>query len=639
MVQAKQRKYYRWKTYNRLAMSFKEGFIEERLGALPSPWMKTHYRVPPAPIEVIEKTPEEFTDLLQYVKRPVNDQGNIGSCFPTETKVLMEDFTYKPIGKISVGEYVINHKGTLSQVTEKFKRKWQGRMMLIGVFGLPDTIECTLGHPFLTKDGWKKAEELTTDDYVFIPKTNKIIKDKTILKIESDPDFLWLLGVYLAEGTIYEKGFNYRVTFSLGGDEEDIAMRIRKIMNKYNVNVPIRKKRGSYSIIASFSGKKWVKLIKELCGKHSYGKHLAPRLMFLDPKLQFNIFRGWNEGDGHSRRGWSVAATTSEKLVWQMQQILLRNNLKPNIRKRKLRENRLQAWNVEVPWTEDNGKKELGKRTIKHFDGDNGFYVKIKSLEIKPAFFRDNVYNLEVDPEHTYIVDSIAVHNCVGHCGDTVMSLLHNKDGIYDSLSAGWLYSRSRYWANVPPHLEGSTNLGLMKALTKEGATTEECAPTDNVAPFTMYACGAAYEIAKNYRIASYHFVNRNPSDMKAAMYGLIPGFPEQTALVTAFPVYESFYEGIETGIVPMPKSGERLLGGHSSPLAGWFNIEGESRWINVGSWGEDAGDAGLFYLPMDYPFYDVELIKRGEPPEPKKGFICQLLEGLTNYFGCEEVK
>ena len=60
-------------------MPFKDGFIEERLGALPSPWMPTHYRVPLATVEAVEQTPDEFVTLSHFVEE-INDQGNTPAC-------------------------------------------------------------------------------------------------------------------------------------------------------------------------------------------------------------------------------------------------------------------------------------------------------------------------------------------------------------------------------------------------------------------------------------------------------------------------------------------------------------------------------------------------------------------------------
>ncbi len=239
------------------------------------------------------------------------------------------------------------------------------------------------------------------------------------------------------------------------------------------------------------------------------------------------------------------------------------------------------------------------------------------------------------------INDQGNVGSCVGHCGDTVMSLMHNRDGLYEDFSAGWLYWRSRYWANVPEHVEGSTNLGLMKALNKDGATLEAYAETDTVSPFSIHPKPDAETVALNYKALNYYFVNKNPTDMKAAMIGLVEGFPEKTALVSAYPVYESFKEGYDDGVVPLPKPDDKLLGGHSSAIVGWKLIDGKEYWINANSWGTAVGDEGYFYLPIDYPFYDVELIKVEQSPTPPpppvepESIICQLLHGLIEYFKC----
>jgi len=219
------------------------------------------------------------------------------------------------------------------------------------------------------------------------------------------------------------------------------------------------------------------------------------------------------------------------------------------------------------------------------------------------------------------------VGSCVGWDGNVVMELTNYLlDLEYDDISAGWLYVRSRFYANIPEHLEGSTNLGLMKALHKEGAATEDCVPTDTKAPFDEYdPCVRAYEIAAKYAIDSYWMVNKFPNDIKAAIYGVThrapynmpDGSQGKIPLVTAYPVYESFREGYDDGIVPEPKPGERLLGGHSSCVVGWRKIDGETHWINVNSWGDDVGDGGVFYLPENYPFYDIWLVHNGPPTEP----------------------
>lgn len=225
------------------------------------------------------------------------------------------------------------------------------------------------------------------------------------------------------------------------------------------------------------------------------------------------------------------------------------------------------------------------------------------------------------------------IGSCVGWDGSIVMEITnHLLDLQPDDISAGWLYHWSRKYAKIPEWQEGSTNLGLMKALNKLGATTEACCPTDTKAPWDgINPCEGVNDPdspvhPSKFAIDQYWMVNPNPNDIKAAIYGLTHKFPYKMPdgspgkgpLVSAYPVYESFKEAYDNGIVPMPKKGEKFLGGHSSAIIGWKKIDGETYFINLNSWGDEVGDGGLFYLPENYPFYphDFWLIHNGPPTE-----------------------
>jgi C1A family cysteine protease len=65
--------------------------------------------------------------------------------------------------------------------------------------------------------------------------------------------------------------------------------------------------------------------------------------------------------------------------------------------------------------------------------------------------------------------------------------------------------------------------------------------------------------------------------------------------------VYESF-ESLQvkrTGVVPMPKPNERLLGGHAVLVIS-YRDESQS-FIVRNSWGATWGRSGYFFLPYDY--------------------------------------
>ena len=229
-----------------------------------------------------------------------------------------------------------------------------------------------------------------------------------------------------------------------------------------------------------------------------------------------------------------------------------------------------------------------------------------------------------------------SIGSCVGWDGKVTMEVTnHLLDGVPDELSAWWLYHRSRAYAALPPGVEGSTNIALMKALYHDGACLETCTPTPTDRRFTKFEpCETAYDQAKGFAIDSYWYVNINPNDMKAAIYGVTHEAPYKMPdgshgkipLVTAYPVYSSFSEANDDGIVPMPFEGETLRGGHSSQIRGWKIIDGKEYWINTNSWGSEVGDKGTFYLPIDYPFYDAWLIHNGPRKYP---WWCPLVSWL----------
>jgi C1A family cysteine protease len=119
------------------------------------------------------------------------------------------------------------------------------------------------------------------------------------------------------------------------------------------------------------------------------------------------------------------------------------------------------------------------------------------------------------------------------------------------------------------------------------------------------------YAEAVKHEALSYLSVARNLADMKGC---LAEGFP----FVYGFTVYESFEsaEVAQKGWVPMPATGEKILGGHAVIAVGY---DDENRvFISRNSWGSHWGDKGYFYMPYAYllddnlsdDFWTIRLVK-----------------------------
>lgn len=349
----------------------------------------------------------------------------IGSCFPGKSLVLMEDFTYRPIRQLAKGEKVITHLGNRELISNTFKRKWNGTLLEFRVFGIHRTIEVTSEHPILstsnfnTKEEFRKASEIK-NGYLAIPTLSNMVFDKTIHYFEKEKDFLWVLGLYLAEGSLDRA----EVNFTLSKKEKEKAKKIKKAMEKYGGKVYITELKSRPSVLdVKLSGNYWREIFKELGNQYCDKKKINSRLMFLEPKLQLEIFEGWKDGDGYfdKKRNRTIIVTTSEDLLWQMYHILLRNKIRANMQIRRGKDRPRETYVLEIA----HGKT---KDYRGFFSGDY-YFSRIRKIKKIPSCSGRRVYNLEINNDNSYLVYSITVHNCVGQRGTRVMAVINELGG------------------------------------------------------------------------------------------------------------------------------------------------------------------------------------------------------------------
>lgn len=415
---------------------------------------------------------------------PIFDQNSSSACFPANAPILMEDFSYKPISEVKIGDYVFTHRGRLKKVVKTFKRKWQGTMIKVDLRGDYREIISTSEHPFLAikrpekyrkkishirKDelvhslpiDFYEARELQKGDWLALP-FNDVIKDKTIYSFEKDPDFLWLLGLYLAEGSNIN---TCGILLSLHRKEFDWYERIKRIMGKYDTSVTYSFKTNNGLSIRIF-GKRWLKLFNELGGRFCDKKEINKRLMFLEPHLQMKIVEGFIDGDGHiGKDGRTTMVSTSYKLLLQIRTILLRNGIFSSFRKRKEREDRKNAWSSEFC------------KTSYSFIKDGYCFVSIHKISKIPAYAGGHVYNLEVQDDNSYLVNGVAVHNCVAFSTAKVLGIENYlEETKFVRVSARDIYERRKNKPDKGMYLRDAMKIGH-----EFGATFEQLMPSERM--------------------------------------------------------------------------------------------------------------------------------------------------------------
>lgn len=162
----------------------------------------------------------------------------------------------------------------------------------------------------------------------------------------------------------------------------------------------------------------------------------------------------------------------------------------------------------------------------------------------------------------------------------------------YTDLSRLFIYYNERAIEGTVGYDSGAMLRDGIKALAKYGVCLEKTWPYD-ITLFTRKPLAACYKEGLKHRILSYHRLQNLPEMLNC----LAEGFP----FIFGFTVYESFEspQVSRTGVVSMPGTSERAIGGHAVMAVGYD--QGQKRFIVRNSWGDGWGQSGYFTMPYAY--------------------------------------
>ena len=409
-------------------------------------------------------------ELIQW-----NTYGNYDRCVLGDTQIQTIN-GIKEIKDITFDDFVLTTSGEYNKVCQLHKNSFWGTMYKLRALGDYRVLNCTHNHPIacrhrevvpqgrnymknrnkLSAPEYKEAQYLTEDDFVLVPK--RINLPPCLL---SD-DKLYLLGWYIADGNV-SSGNN--VVFSLQGNQYEIAVEIKKLLDKYwareytfieessrqwkgkTIVQPAHNKTGRveariYQSYTKYNKKRvncWNVSIasKEAqdffvtYGGRPHNKDIAEFLYNTTGLLP--LIRGLFEGDGHYRcgirsdgslRNSLELSSIYEKLIHKVRQILIDEGIWCTVRrvkKRGLMQNEQYSINIVnnhvIPIIEGSLKfKQLipkHNRTTRecYFEDDWGFWVKLR--DVSSYDYSGCVYNIGVENDHSYCANGIVTHNCM----------------------------------------------------------------------------------------------------------------------------------------------------------------------------------------------------------------------------------
>ncbi len=158
-------------------------------------------------------------------------------------------------------------------------------------------------------------------------------------------------------------------------------------------------------------------------------------------------------------------------------------------------------------------------------------------------------------------------------------------------ISARYIYYVARQAAGTTETDSGAQIKDAVRALSRRGAVEESVWPY--VAGEFAAKPPAAVDKARRFRIADARLLG-SLDDVKRAL-------AQNGPVVAGIAVFQSAMGAAttKTGVFPLPKDKEQIIGGHAIVIVGYDDQDRRVKFVN--SWGAGWGDHGFGYVPYDY--------------------------------------
>lgn len=356
----------------------------------------------------------DITKVDETILKPFNFICGGSPCFVAGTKIWTNKGMVN-IEDIKVGDLVYTHRQRYMNVDkiggesdkEIYSMKAQGFLKILA----------TSYHPFyakktkLSKPEKTQMKNLKKGYYIGSP-INLNSSDNNYLTHE----LCWILGRYVADGHIRKtkrknrkNSYQYQVVLSIGNEKvKDVKNHIKK----YHYSCYPHTK-STFRIV--ISSQELLGVINMLnFGTSAKTKTIPQDILDLPVDKLKSFLNGYMSGDGCKIKGMDLysATTISYNLALTLCQAIQKvyrvgcRVYYTKTSKKRVIEGRIVNCNdfYIVRFTADINKKHLW------FEENNIIWYPIKSVESTKTF--RNVYNIEVNTDHTYIANNAIVFNC-----------------------------------------------------------------------------------------------------------------------------------------------------------------------------------------------------------------------------------
>lgn len=396
------------------------------------------------------------------------------SCFAAGTKVSTKE-GYKNIEDIQEGDQVLTHKGRWRSVVQTIINPPPGKALRVHATG-SDPFIVTHNHKlfaikrsdlpknylinknlddFVKRPSRLAVGELNVGDYVsyalesshiWVEKQYDMLKfndnfnsshnhsrinshsgrfDHGYQIVKLNEDLAYVLGEFAGAGCTNSALVSFNKQ-----DTNLIAKYAQKLERSFGLKVLITE-RSKHTDVGPQNGSVIAKFFKKLCGEYSHGKQIPDDIMNAPDNIKRAFLNGYVAADGcylqdKKKRTSSVwrIRTISNKLAQQTKELLLSLKIVPRVH---LTDNSHgynkngKIWTIEWCDVVSHGEKFNGScRSWVH----NGVAIA-RIQKIEEIEFNEPVYNLTVEEDHTYSINS--GYNCINCNEGFGLSVLEAK--------------------------------------------------------------------------------------------------------------------------------------------------------------------------------------------------------------------
>jgi intein/homing endonuclease len=364
-------------------------------------------------------------------------------CLSEGTLILTKN-GWKEIQDVCVGDEVLTHKNRWRPVTNVFNEGIKPTVRITGQ-GHPTGLVATENHKFwarharrasLPKDGhkrskmedaaWIKAEEFRKRDGSQVLATRwsspaaqtpavefqrylepaYVSGQQNFVEDVLSENFIWLMGLYVAEGSVFIDEQYSKVSWSIHRKEVDeVTQRISELGLNYNVYY----RKTDLSAIVCINSRPIALWVKDNFAGKARTKQIPSWIYSLPEHHRRNFFDGMVYGDGYVRPSGRIEYSTSSKALAYGVKILGQTlGLAASMNLCKAPDYAEIRGKQIFP--SDSYAVSFDKSSTVIFE-DGMAWVGIHDV----VDAGDNqVYDIEVQDDHSYIAEGIVVHNSVG---------------------------------------------------------------------------------------------------------------------------------------------------------------------------------------------------------------------------------